>query len=361
MQDVALSLTEYNHRRRMLSFIILYIFGGIVADLEVLPIQPIPPHFHFRASEDYEAAFTANSFGGGPCVIAAPAESKDIAHIVNAGLFWSSHTPSVVRHIIKSTQNIKNARAALQEASSWVVGHELFQAMGHTKSSMLDTIVEIRGHRRMVDGLARTSITRLGQDEILSDGEFLLSAKQHKYSRLIWQSNSKSDGTHESYAHDFYVLLNSAKRRQSAEGCLEIISETTGFAVWRQCWERSLELGKIVYLVFESGSIRVYASALTNCSAPSTRHILWATPAGQPTSTFCVFRCLTYALQLTNTGVLRSMAIRTHRWSKLFRVTPISRRCALDDFESRECKAHAALSTVLRQLIRYRHGCPTIH
>ena len=363
IQDITLGLTENSHRRRMLSLIVLYAFGGIVADLEVLPIQPISPHFHFRASQEYEASFTPNSFGGGPCVIAAPVQSKAIAHVVNEGLFRSSHTPSVVRRVLKGTQYTNNARAALTEASSWIAGRELFHVLGKPKSSVLDNIVETRGHRRMLDGLARTSVTRLGHDEILSDGEFLLASKQHKYSRVIWQSKSTIDGTHESYARDYYALLNSAKRRQSAEGCLEIISETTGFVVWKKCWERSLELGKIVYLAFESGSIRVYASTLTNCSAPPNRQILWSTiPMGQPPKrTFCIFRCSAYALQLTNTGVLQSVEIRTHRLNKLFRAKVMRQRCALDDFESPECNSNAALSTVRRQLVRYRHGCSTVH
>ena len=123
---------------------------------------------------------------------------KAIAHVVNEGLFRSSHTPSVVRRVLKGTQYTNNARAALTEASSWIAGRELFHVLGKPKSSVLDNIVETRGHRRMLDGLARTSVTRLGHDEILSDGEFLLASKQHKYSRVIWQSKSTIDGTHES-------------------------------------------------------------------------------------------------------------------------------------------------------------------
>ena len=105
-----------------------------MADLEVLPIQPISPHFTFVLHKNTRHLYP-NSFGGGPCH-RCPVQSKAIAHVVNEGLFRSSHTPSVVRRVLKGTQYTNNARAALTEASSWIAGRELFHVLGKPKSSV---------------------------------------------------------------------------------------------------------------------------------------------------------------------------------------------------------------------------------
>ena len=372
IQDVVLTLSQQNLRRRLMGYLILYLYGGIVADLEVLPLSPISS-FLLSIDHDYEAAFGRQTLGDGPYVIAARARSETLGRVIELCLKRLAAPASIIAQASLEQMGCAFSERApaheiLTRAASILVGRRLFEdvtGLTGASSETLERTVQIRGPGRKISSLTHESIITLYDGDLLTEGELFLSSAHEAHDELLWKSNTDFEATSSTEDRHIYLTLRSAARRnQSDEGCLEVIADARGkeltrATLWRQCWPRSKELG-MVYLGFESGIIRVYTSTLTSCGAPTIRKILWSTPSiGRETEPrWCVFRCRSYLLHLNTNGELRSLAIKVGVWRT--RTSSPKHRCLLDAFSAPECQNNA-LSVVRRQLIRYRDGCQTVY
>jgi len=393
IQDVVLTMCSQGFRRRILGYLILYLYGGIVADVEVLPMTPMSLSW-FSSIVSFEAAFDAKSLGEGPYVIAAPARSEPLRQIITLSLQRLNTPAQTVGLAARERWTVFDFTHAptheiLTRTASMMVGRRLFaDVVGNNaavSSETLSRALDIRGHGRAISSVTHQSITTLFDGDILLDGEMLMSSTAKTYEKILWMSSSLNETVQghntamkippnmESHRKEsYYVALTSAKRRTESEmGCLEIIAEAHTIEIanpphrkvlWKQCWPQSRELD-MVYLTFEFGSVRVYTSASTSCGGMAMRTILWSTPPVNDhwhATRWCLFRCIVYRVNLSKDGQLRVLAERTRKWRTPRLATTRRNRCLIDAMSAPECSRNA-LSVVRRQLIRYRDHCPTVH
>ena len=357
LPDTALTLTQQAHLRRILGYVVIYLYGGIIADLEVLPTRPVPLHLLNR-SDSFEIVFDERSYGGGPILTVAPARSPVLEYMINLSLKRAVIARHTIQHPI-GLQHRKDLSSQLDTVASWTAGLKLYEAIQQTTHSQLESHVQLRGYKRKVRSLAHSSVTWVAENEILWDGEFIVSSQRTLRGRVVWRSlTSNITAVH---SGDFYLTIQSARRKRSNHGCLEVVSVSGGLRTQIHCWRRSQEIGKIIYMTVEHGVLRVYASSKSSCGSSTERQILFMSPKTQhSTSRSCIFRCHVYVVQLSSSGELQLVLVIVHRWHEVFRATQRRNMCLLDPNSSPKCLKNDAINVARRQLVRYRDGCSSI-
>ena len=357
LPDTALTLTQHAHLRRVLGYVVIYLYGGIIADLEVLPTRPLPLHLLNRP-DSFEIVFDKRAYGGGPILTVAPARTPMLEYMINLSL----KRAMMARHKIQfpsGLQHRKRLSSQLDRVASWTVGLQLYKAIQQPVRSQLESYVQLRGYKRKVRSLAHSSAEWVAENEILWDGEFIVSSPSTIRGTVVWSSPpSNLTAVH---SEDSYLTLQSALRKHSNQGCLEIVSASSGARTQIHCWRRSQEIGKVIYMAVEHGVLRVYASNKSSCDGSAERQILFTSPTAQhSTSRSCFLHCHVYVVQLSLSGSLQLVLLTVHRWHEVFRANQRQNMCLIDLNSSPKCLKNDAIHVALRQLIRYRDGCSTI-
>ena len=344
---------ESYDRYRVICFIVLYLNGGVVADLELAPTRSLD----LSEMNDFEAAFDVRAYGHGPYMMAAVPRYEKLGKLINDVLSVRDLSDKVGATLKKalSSQNLRSLTAAhfLDILSSERVGKMRFYKSGllgaHTSNLQHYGVLRLYNRGLYVN---RQSIAVMMDKDILVDGEFLVSASMKICrSNCIWLSAQKK------VLHDGelkFLWLRSSQIYKQHQGCLEIRSDLSDHAndiLWQKCWSRSKERG-FVYMEYESGELNVYTTEKSCASSTRGRTILWSsnsrtTPAASAND---------YELSLTFSGLLQSAFVRPKRTRK---DPGPSNRCRVDLFDIAECNNFFNHSH--RQLIRYRQMCDSVH
>ena len=354
--DAALTLSDFDHRRRMVSYLALYIHGGVAADLEVAPMAPIPMSL-LESINDFEGSFEhalphhrTIHFAQGPYVMVAQTRSPTLQRVIELGLQRALNPSKLIYKVNARGLSFSPMSPALilSDVMSSLVGKSLFtDALAGTSISSLDDIVRLVAHKRMISNIERTSLIMLSEGDILMDGEMMISSPRSILDEILWSSGlSESDNGHHGEVGKAFITLRSARRRQKKEGCLEIFTVETRERLWSHCWPASME-SRVTYIKFSSGCIRVMTQNGILCES-SERRVIWSSTCKHDTIRV---KHRQFICMLTNTGQLLSV-----RRPRVLSKGDKQVNCLFEDVNSQRCNSRA-LDMTRRLQLRYRDKC----
>jgi len=372
-QDPFYRFLDSYDRYRIVGFLALYLNGGIFADLEAAPIRALT---HLTDFEDLEASFDENAYGGGPFITIATPRLPKMRRIIDGMLSAVNNRTNLLKKMtqrsvvygITATLFDSSATLVLERIASASTGMELLTSMlGKIENSRkLAQHVTLRLYDKPVR-VPHEFLFKLSDGEILTDGEFLVSSvAPYSYTDSIILNTIAREKRTTSFSRlsrqrvlFLWLRTSSSMPSRAYEvGCLQVRADITledDDIIWEVCWPRSSELGN-TYMAYELGELTVYTMQKSCAMSTNIRRTLWSSAQMRVKPNARSSRA--FELRLAPSGELFSTSTQ-NVVSNAILEQHAHHRCRVDLFDFYVCNNYFNHS--IRQLIRYRQLCETIH